>query len=200
MFKKTQTLLILIVLLLGYSPLEAEAQEKNGLAYFEFVPDSWRSEIIRFPLDFAPTLAYQGKLELLFSPGMFDEKSEEFLSYGFVWAIEGTEIPSTEQLEQDLKTYYYGLQQIVSDNALTAPTSSKVWISKTSLGSDNISYVGEIKWTEPFVTRQSQTLKFTVTFSVDAEQKQWLGFFRVSPQIMDHTIWETLNTLPVKWD
>jgi hypothetical protein len=172
------------------------AQENNDLAYFEYVPEKWRSEVINFPLDFAPSLGYRGKLELLFSPGMFNDKSEEFLSYGFIWAIEGKDIPTTKQLEQALKAYYYGLQSVVSENTLEAEVDSKIWLSDNST-SDFLSYDGVIGWTEPFVTQSSQSLHLRVTFKVSEESNQWVGFFRVSPQKADHPIWKVLDVLPV---
>jgi len=41
------------------------------------VPQGWRSEVIRFPLDFAPSLAHRGYEDLRFPPGMFDPKDPE---------------------------------------------------------------------------------------------------------------------------
>lgn len=191
-------LILATMIMMTFNP-SVVAQEPNPLAYFESIPDKWRSEAISFPLEFAPSLEYQGNLELLFSPGMFDEKSEEFLSYGFVWAISGTDIPTTEQLARDLKTYYYGLQSNVSENTLTAKTRSQVWLSEQN-SEKLISYDGKVEWTEPFVTQLPQTLNLNVTFYINEELNQWFGFFRVSPQNASHPLWKALAELPINTD
>ena len=190
-------LLMLSVFINSYFlALSASAKEQNALTYFTHVPDKWRSEVISFPLDFAPSIEYRGKLELLFSPGMFDQNSDEFLSYGFIWAIEGTRIPSTEALERDLETYYFGLQSVVSKNTLKNKTKSRVKLSE-SLSKQSLAYEGIIEWTEPFVTQNAQTLNFNVSFHTDKESNQWFGFFRVSPNPLNHIVWDRLNALPV---
>ena len=108
MFIKTLRYGLFSALLSLLTAVSAGAQELDTLHYFKHVPKAWRSEIIAFPLDFAPTLEYQGRLELLFSPGMFDDKSEEFLSYGFIWGIEGTDIPRLNSLNVILKPIISG--------------------------------------------------------------------------------------------
>ena len=192
----TKPLKLILSIIMLFSAAVANSQEQNELAYFKYVPDKWRSEIINFPLDFAPSLKYKGRLELLFSPGMFKDESEEFLSYGFIWAIEGSDVPTPEQLEQDLKTYYYGLQSVVSEGKLKAKANSRVWLDESSSGSD-LSYLGIVEWTEPFVTKSAQKLSLKVTFRVNKENNQWQAFFRVSPQQIDHSIWTKLEELPI---
>ena len=191
-------LLVMPVIIFMSLAIHTEVQAQK-LTYFRFVPEKWRSEVIQFPLDFAPSLEYQGELELLFSPGMFNSQSEEFLSYGFIWAIEGKVLPTPDQLAVDLQTYYYGLQSTVSENRLLAGTKSNIWEDKGSVDSP-LTYKGVIEWTEPFVTEKAQTLYLSVTFYKSFERSQWLGFFRVSPQNREHDIWKTLDDLPIILD
>jgi len=45
------------------------------------VPAGWRSEVIPFPLDFAPAIHHGGLEDLRFPPGMFDPRSPDYWSY-----------------------------------------------------------------------------------------------------------------------
>ena len=54
---------------------------KQSLPGWE-VPAGWRSEVIPFPLDFAPSLTHRGFEEIRFAPGMFDPADTLFLCSG----------------------------------------------------------------------------------------------------------------------
>ena len=53
-------------------------------------PTGWKPERIPFPLGFAPSPSYTGFEQLYFAPGMFDPRSENYITYLFFWCRGGT--------------------------------------------------------------------------------------------------------------
>ncbi len=79
-------------------------------------PAGWKHETIPFPLDFAPTLAYQGSEELRFMPGFFDANAPGYWSYAFAWDVAAGSAPKApEVLAAQLQTYFDGLATAVAD-------------------------------------------------------------------------------------
>lgn len=167
------------------------AHNARALDYFATVPEGWRTEVIEFPLGFAPDLPLKGKLELLFSPGMFTEGAEDFWSYNFIWAIRGSDRPQREAMEKLLEEYYYGLQTAVSKKALTDPVS--VTLESQSPCAGNWRYRGHAQWTEPFRSKAAQRLNLDITLINRGDNTGWYAVFSASPQAADHAVWQTLK-------
>jgi hypothetical protein len=89
------------------------------------VPAGWRSEVIPFPLDFAPALAHRGVEEIRFPPGFFDPASPQRWSYVFVWRLEDPAELAPDALAAELTTYFQGLVHAV-DPSGTEPVSVQV--------------------------------------------------------------------------
>ncbi len=100
-------------LLLLAPPLVGE--EPPAVPFTMPVPDGWRTETIPFPLDFAPELPYQGLEELRFAPGMFEDGSDGFWTYAFVWWLPLDTRLDAETLASDLESYFRGLTRAVSE-------------------------------------------------------------------------------------
>src|SRR5690349_9032408 len=62
------------------------------------VPAGWRSELIPFPLAFAPDLAHHGVEEARFPPGVFDVFSTNYWAYAFAWRIDDPGPPDATAL------------------------------------------------------------------------------------------------------
>src|SRR5258706_6245682 len=77
------------------------------------VPPRWRTEVIPFPLDFAPSLAHKGVEEIRFPPGFFDPASPDRWSYAFVWRLDDAADLAPAVLGAELKTYFEGLTKAV---------------------------------------------------------------------------------------
>lgn len=157
----------------------AQDSERPALKYFTDVPEGWRSEVLPFPLSFAPELDYQGVEELLFAPGMFKPEAPDFFSYAFLWIADGEKLPNEEKLKKDLDLYYYGLQK-----AVHKPSTQPVTVKLTPLENespDSVFYSGSIDWVEPFQTKQPQTLIFDAEFWRCDSGKQWGAYFIVVP-------------------
>ena len=86
------------------------------------VPAGWRSEIIPFPLEFAPALAHRGKEEIRFPPGFFDPTAGDDWSYAFVWRLDDPAQLDAAALGAELTAYFRGLVAAVdSDHKIATP-------------------------------------------------------------------------------
>jgi len=175
---------ILMFSLLVFS-YQAFAAELTGYKNF---PAGWRTEVIPFPLDFAPEIKLSGVEELLFSPGMYQAESEAFFSYVFVWIVKEESL-SMDQLKQYLKAYYLGLYKAVAQQ----PTGQVSVAIEQHAGT--WPYRGTISWIEPFVTKKAQVIHFKAKLQhcQRTAEKRW--YFMVSPQDDTHEIWIDLKSL-----
>ena len=73
------------------------------------VPTGWRSEVIPFPLDFAPAISHRGLEDLRFPPGMFDPSSADYWSYTFTWHTDDSADLDAGTLGRELTAYFAGL-------------------------------------------------------------------------------------------
>ncbi|MDQ3368697.1 MAG: hypothetical protein M3680_24980 [Myxococcota bacterium] len=84
-------------------------------------PAGWKSEIIPFPLAFAPALAHRGVEELRFAPGFFEPGSPGYWSYAFTWRTEDAALLDAGALAGELAIYFKGLVAAVDQaNRITA--------------------------------------------------------------------------------
>lgn len=72
-------------------------------------PAGWKTEVIPFPLGFAPTVAHTGVEELRFPPGMFDPTAPGYWSYAFVWRTTDAAVLDAPALGAELTAYFAGL-------------------------------------------------------------------------------------------
>jgi hypothetical protein len=87
------------------SPTASDTPLKPSLAGWR-VPAGWRTEVISFPLDFAPSLAHRGFEELRFPPGMFDPAAPGYWSYAFVWRTDDDAVLDAAALSGELTAYF----------------------------------------------------------------------------------------------
>ena len=88
------------------------------------LPAGWRSEVIPFPLEFAPTLQYAGVEELRFPPGFFDPGAATYWSYAFAWRFEQPARLAAPGLAAALVAYFRGLTVAVDEAKRIADTSA----------------------------------------------------------------------------
>ena len=79
------------------------------------LPAQYRSEVIPFPLEFAPGLAHTGVEELRFAPGFFDPAAPGYWSYAFVWRTDDAAALDATALANELTTYFHGLAAAVDE-------------------------------------------------------------------------------------
>ena len=89
------------------------------------LPEGWKTEVIPFPLGFAPTLALSGVEELRFPPGFFDAAAPDYWSYAFAWRLDAPARLAPAGLADALVTYFRGLTAAVdADRQRIADTSA----------------------------------------------------------------------------
>jgi hypothetical protein len=96
------------------APTPLTTAPKQSLPGWE-LPAGWRSEVIPFPLDFAPSLAHRGFEEIRFAPGMFDPAAPGYWSYTFVWRTDDDAVLDEAALASELTVYFGGLIAAVDD-------------------------------------------------------------------------------------
>lgn len=189
-----RSLAILLLLGLIAAP-PVLAQDEIEVPFFLPTPQGWRTETIPLPLEFAPELEYEGLEELRFAPGMFDEGSEDFWSYAFVWWVPVGAHFETEQLETDLENYFRGLTRAVAESRDFDPGDPKIEVRLESLEgsfSEGRRWKGHASTYDAFATRRAVQLELLIDTAGCPYQDRLAVFFRLSPQPAQHQIWETL--------
>lgn len=98
------------------------------------VPAGWKSEVIPFPLDFAPGISHRGVEELRFAPGMFDPKAGGYWSYAFVWRTEDPATLAAPILAAELTIYFRGLIGAVDAEKRKVANLDDIWVKVTGEG------------------------------------------------------------------
>ncbi len=88
------------------------------------LPEGWRTEVIPFPLAFAPTLALAGVEELRFPPGFSEPGAPGYWSYAFAWRLDRPARLSAPGLAEALVTYFRGLTVAVDEAERIADTTA----------------------------------------------------------------------------
>jgi hypothetical protein len=73
------------------------------------VPDGWKHEQFRFPLEFAPTLPHTGLEEARFPPGFLTAGAANHWSYAFLWRLADPAQLEPAALATELQVYFRGL-------------------------------------------------------------------------------------------
>ena len=151
-------------------------------------PNNWESEIIPFPLPFAPELDFSGVEDIRFSPGWSDSTSIDFWSYTFVWNIEMIGLMSTEKLDQIFSAYYNGLMPAVLIENEEIEYAESVGEASVSFEETEDGYQGTIEVFDSFFTKKRITLYVKVTefFCIETERQLIRNdvslFFFAAPQ------------------
>jgi hypothetical protein len=103
----------LIVFALACGSTAKEPQAKPVVTWE--LPAGWKSEVIPFPLGFAPAIAHTGVEELRFPPGFYKPESPGYWSYAFVWRTTDPAALDSAQLAAELTLYFKGLITAVDE-------------------------------------------------------------------------------------
>ena len=76
-------------------------------------PAGWRMEKFAFPLQFAPSIPYEGTEHVRFAPDWSEFASERGFTYVFLWDIKRRSLEPAE-LERALNVYFDGLMEQVT--------------------------------------------------------------------------------------
>ncbi|MCH9655506.1 MAG: hypothetical protein K0U86_01380 [Planctomycetes bacterium] len=176
----------------------------SELAKHITVPDGWKGERISLPPSFAKEMQFKGIEEARFSPGMFQEKSDTFFSYFFVFKIDpGSEL-SQKNIERELLTYYQGLSRTIFNHRKKKIDTSQFTCKLTKAKPVDpqkiypqglTEYSATVKWSEPFVTQKPQTLNLIIQVWTGKTTKHGCLFVCVSPQDFKADIWESMRNI-----
>lgn len=154
-------------------------------------PKNWISELLPFPLSFAPSLTYEGFEDLRFSENWRDENSEGFWSYAFVWSLESDPQLTEEKLQSDMKAYYNGLMRTETTFALFLENSDE---------KEGTSYIGKIQTLDNFFTKEQMILHATVQYTYCQKMDRHLVLFNISSKGFGSKIWKKLQKVKVEID
>ena len=188
MNKHIVTILLLFFCILSYS------QEEENLEVFT-TDSTWIKEIIKFPINFAQDINYEGFEDLRFPQGWSNQKSPNFWSYVWAWNINGIEKPSESDLEKNVQLYFDGLLGLdfYKINDVKTPKTNAVFIKK-----GNTHYIGKVKTIDTRYTKLPMTLNVLVEYNYCETQKKTIMVFRFSPKPFDNAVWETLKSVTLK--
>ncbi|HEY2628526.1 MAG TPA: hypothetical protein VGI57_05330, partial [Usitatibacter sp.] len=101
MIPKVRTLIVALAALAAF-PAAAQVA----------APDNWRKESFDFPLRFAPSIPYEGKEYVRFSPQWAHFEDGDGFTYVFLWDLK-TKAFNADDLEDYMETYFSGLMNNV---------------------------------------------------------------------------------------
>lgn len=176
-------------LVVGVTVMFSPVLFAEGLSTYSEFPKNSKTEVIPFPIEFAPDITLNGIEELVFLEGMYKPESEHFFSYAFSWTHkpEGGQVFKKPEIKKFIAAYYNGLYKAVSNGV---EYESTVLIEQA-----DENYRGQISWIEPFVTKEEQTLYFkgSEVYCEKSNELRW--YFLVSPQDSSHSVWEELQSI-----
>lgn len=194
-------LAVLLALLVGTSTVSAADVE---LAKLITVPAGWKGEQITLPPSFARDMKFKGIEEARFSPGMFQEKSNSFFSYFFVFKIDPDTELTQKNIERELLTYYRGLastifksrKKEIDTSGFTCKLTKAMPVDPQKIYPPGLTeYAARVNWTEPFVTQKPQTLNLIIQTWTDKTTGHGYLFACVSPQNMKADIWQSMRKI-----
>ena len=167
-------------------------------SYFLETNSTWRKELFRIPLNFAPDISLRGIEDARFPIGWEVKDSSTFWSYVFAWNVDHPQAVSTDELSANLELYFDGLMRMerrTEEDGITKTTSN---LKRIETSNEIISYTGEITTFDAFFDKKP------ITFNVKADQyyceeiNRAITIFRFSPQYFDSDAWDILAevTLP----
>lgn len=175
------------------------SQEEKSLGIFES-DTTWLTEIIKFPINFAPEIKYEGYEDLRFAKKWRDQTHEDFWCYMFAWHINSHEKQSVDILETNIKLYYDGLMAAVNKKKDFKIPETTVLFIKTDSNDTNIDFIGKIYVYDSFNSEAMTSLNIRVKVNYCSHEKSTTVVFQLSPKKYDHDIWNRFKEVKLKTD
>lgn len=126
------------------------------------VPAGWRSEVIPFPLEFAPSISHRGLEDLRFPRGMFDPSSPDYWSYTFTWHTDDAAELDASALGGELTAYFAGLIAAVdTKERIAAADRERIAVRATPTDKDRFVITAHVY--DAFKTAAAVDLEGTAT-------------------------------------
>ena len=180
---------LLILLFTSTSTITTFAQEAQGVLSS---PNDWKSELMVFPLGFAPSIDFTGIEDLRFRSSWSDSTSQEFWTYTFVWYIDNKFNCTETNLSEILNSYYDGLMGIDERNK-----EAEIKLDKTTslIHKSKDAYSGEIRVYDAFFTKKYMTLNVKITNAICTQDNKQLIVFELSTQDFENAVWDYFNEI-----
>ena len=186
---KTMYRSIFIVLILTIS-INLHAQEQQSILD---APENWQSELIPFPIGFAPSINLTGFEDLRFSPGWSDTTSNEFWTYMFVWYVEKDSALTENKLTEYFNNYYDGLMGVNEHNQRDSAKADQLDKTVCNFVKTDDGFTGQMKVYDRFFTKDYLTLNIKVNESFCEKTKKQIIYCEISPKDFKHSVWQIFN-------
>lgn len=151
-------------------------------------PTDWISEIIPFPLRFAPEIDLVGYEDLRFAPNWNKPEHDEFWTYMFVWYVTNDKKITKDKLTMYFNSYYDGLMNVKFQD---------IDATETTFETTNNGFKGKMKVYDNFFTKDYMTLNIRVAVIDCPETEKQLIRCELSPQDFSHELWNALSSIKV---
>jgi len=184
-----QKILVLLFLFIGSINIGFSQAVESKLN----APENWRSELIEFPLGFAPEIDLVGFEDVRFAPGWADPQSEEFWTYHFTWFIEHKEL-TEENIAHFFNLYYDGLTAVIlksKDSEIEVDKTLSLFI-KTDKG-----FTGKVRTFDSFFTQEYLTLSIKVREFDCNQSTQQVVSFDIAPKPFTDEVWQIFDAIEI---
>ena len=160
--------------------------------------DSWQSEIIPFPLGFAPEIDLVGFEDLRFAPKWSDATNENFWTYAFVWYVEKGNPVTEALLTQYFNSYYDGLMKIEFLNRMDTSKLHQVDHTNFLFVKSNEGFEGKMRVYDNFFAKDYMTLNIKVRESICPKTNKQIIRCDISKQPFEHNVWRLFEDVLLK--
>ncbi len=187
--------------LVGQARAQDTKTQAEAFPYSFQAPEDWRSEVVTFPLSFAPELDYEGHGDVRFAPGMFTAGADDFWTYSFVWWLPSDTEISAAGLSADMDTYFSGLAALImSSRELEVPehNASAHFTARDEISaeaSQSFSLKGRVETLDAFATQSPVALNAHIDAVPCPDQYRLALIFAFSPQPYAHENWRALDAI-----
>ncbi len=187
-----RTIYITVITILLISAIsKTYAQEQQSILS---APENWKSELLVFPLGFAPSIDYTGIEDLRFTPGWSDSSSNEYWTYTFVWYIEKDSNLTETRISAALESYFDGLMGL--DTKETEESDQFNRTVSVFVRADE-GFKGKIHVYDAFFSKRGLILNVKAKESFCPETNKQLLLFEFSPRDFDDLTWELFDKVKV---
>ena len=183
--------IILITLFLNTVTVFSQAENETEILKAD---STWRKELLKMPLSFAPEINYEGIEDVRFAEGWSKKDSPGFWTYAFVWYIKGNQKQTIENLERHLKLYFDGLMLPANHEEQNISGATVLFIENPNDGS---SFIGKVKTYDRFHTQEVISLNCTVKSYYCETKDMSTVVFRFSIKPFEDDIWDKLKQVKV---
>lgn len=186
-----QSKLIVIGLLLSVSAV-VTAQDEIQFPIVK-ADSTWSTEIIPFPIEWAPKIKYIGFEELRFAPHWNDTNHQEFWTLVMAWQVETKIKIPLKDLQFNLNHYF---TELMKPNHWAQEFPDPILLlNDLEVNNKSMAFKGNITFFDGFHTGKVMTVNILGNqILCDATGKSFV-IFRLSPKAYNDPIWDELNAI-----